>query len=134
MPFVKGQSGNPAGRKPKSDSETALRQRIRSASPRIVDALVQAAESGDVQAGKALLSFVLPAWRPVDRPLSIDLGDGIASALVALKHALADGSLTPGAASAIASVISTEARIAETTALEQRIIDLENALAKPDLD
>lgn len=134
MPFVKGQSGNPSGRKPKTDSESALRQRIRSAAPAVLDALITEATAGDVPAAKVLMSFILPPWRAVDRPLSIDLGDGIASALVALKHALADGSLTPGAASAIASVISTEARIAETTALEQRIIDLENALAKPDLD
>ena len=131
MPFVKGQSGNPSGRKPKTDSESALRQRIRSASPRIVDALVQAAEGGDVQAGKALLSFVLPAWRPVDRPVSIDLGDGIAAALAALKSALADGTLTPGAAAAVANIIGTEARIAETAELEKRLTALENQLAKP---
>ncbi|MFZ1536734.1 MAG: DUF5681 domain-containing protein, partial [Chromatiaceae bacterium] len=97
MPFVKGQSGNPSGRKPKTDSEKAIRERIRSAAPAVVDALIAAAKGGDVPAAKVLMSFILPPWRAVDRPLSIDLGDGIASALVALKHALADGSLTPGA-------------------------------------
>ncbi|MCC7277934.1 MAG: hypothetical protein IT487_06415 [Chromatiaceae bacterium] len=131
MPFVKGQSGNPAGRKPKSDSETALRQRIRSASPRIVDALVQAAESGDVQAGKALLSFVLPAWRPVDRPLSIDLGDDLSGAVKGLVDALRGGELAPSAIGAISSVIATMSRVSETAELEKRLIALENQLAQP---
>lgn len=131
MPFVKGQSGNPAGRKPKTDSENALRARIRTASPRIVDALVQAAEGGDVQAGKALLSFVLPAWRPVDRPLNIDLGDNLSGAVKGLVDALRGGELTPSAIAAVSSVIATMGRVAETAELETRIIALENQLAQP---
>lgn len=131
MAFQKGVSGNPAGRKPKTDTEKALRERIRSAAPAVIDALVAEAKGGDVQAGKSLLAFILPAWRPVDRPISIDLGDGIASALAALKAALADGTLTPGAASAIASVIGTEARVQETAELEQRLTAVETQLAKP---
>lgn len=131
MPFVKGQSGNPAGRKPKSDSETALRQRIRSASPRIVDALVQAAESGDVAAGKALLAYVMPVWKAVDPPLTIDLGDGLASATEALKSALKGGELTPSAIATVSSVIATMSRISETAELEKRLIALETQLAQP---
>ena len=50
MPFQKGVSGNPAGRKPKSDTEKALRERIRSAAPAVIDALVSAAMAGDVPA------------------------------------------------------------------------------------
>lgn len=128
--FKPGVSGNPAGRKPKSDSETALRQRIRSASPRIVDAMVQAAESGDVQAGKALLAFVLPAWRPVDRPLSIDLGDDLSGAVKGLVDALRGGELAPSAISAISSVVATMSRVSETSELEKRLTSLENALAQ----
>lgn len=131
MPFQKGVSGNPAGRKPKSDTEKALRERIRSAAPAVIDALVSAAMAGDVPAAKVLMGFILPTWRAQDRPVSIDLGPDIASALAALKAALADGTLTPGAASAIASVIGTEARIQETAELEQRLTAVEAQLAKP---
>ncbi len=131
MPFPKGKSGNPAGRPRKTDTDSELRQRIRTASPRIVDAMVQAAEGGDVAAGKALLSFVLPVWRPVDRPIAVDLGHDLACAVEGLKSAMRSGELPPGAIAAVSSVIATMSRVAETAELEKRIITLENALAQP---
>ena len=132
MPFPKGKSGNPAGRPRKTDTDSELRQRIRTASPRIVDAMVhQAAEGGDVAAGRALLAYVLPAWRPVDRPLSIDLGDDLSGAVKGLVDALRGGELAPSAIGAISAVISTMSRIAETSELEKRLTALEAQLAQP---
>ena len=131
MPFVKGQSGNPAGRKPKTDAEKALRERIRSAAPAVIDALIAAAKGGDVAAGRAILSFVLPTWRPQERSVSIDLGDDLSGAVKGLVDALRGGELAPAAIGAVSSVIATMSRVSETAELEKRIIDLENALAKP---
>lgn len=131
MPFPKGKSGNPAGRPRKTDNDSELRQRIRTASPRIVDAMVQAAEGGDVAAGRALLAFILPVWRPVDRPIAVDLGHDLTAAVEGLKSALKGGELTPGAIAAVSAVIGTMSRVSETAELEKRLIALENQLAKP---
>lgn len=131
MAFVKGTSGNPLGRKPKTDTEKALRERIRSAAPAVIDALIAGARAGDVPAAKVLMSFILPPWRAQDRPVSIDLGPDISSAMTALRTAIAGGELTPGAAAAVASIIGIQARIQETAELEKRLIALENQLAQP---
>ena len=129
--FKPGVSGNPRGRPRKTDTDSALRERIKTACPDIIDSLIHAASSGDVQAARALLGYALPPLKAQDGPIRLNLGPDLASAIGALKSAIAGGELTPGAATAVASIIGTEARIAETAALEKRIIDLENRFDQP---
>lgn len=54
-PFVKGQSGNPAG-KPKGIESTPdrLRRMIRERIPEVIEVLVQSALAGDAQAARLL--------------------------------------------------------------------------------
>ena len=129
--FKPGQSGNPKGRPRKTDTDEALRASIKSACPEIIAGLIRVAIEGDVQAARALLGYALPPLKAQDGLIRLDLGPDISSAVMALKTALAGGELTPGAATAVASIVATEARIAETASLEKRIIDLENRLAQP---
>lgn len=131
MPFLPGVSGNPKGRPRRTDADAPLRERIRKACPRIIDALVTAAEAGDVTAGKALLTFVLPPYRPVDRPVAItlptDLSD-LSGATSAVLTGLATGTLTPDQAGAVAQVLGTVARVREYAELEDRLAHLEELL------
>lgn len=131
MPFPKGKSGNPAGRPRKTDTDSALRERIKTACPDIIDSLIHRASSGDVQAARALLGYALPPLKAQDGPIRLDLGQDINSAMMALRTALAGGELTPGAAAAVASIIGTQARIQETSELERRLTELEAHLANP---
>lgn len=64
MAFVKGQSGNPAGRPPGVGRIGMLRDRIAKHVPEIIDALVESAKKGDVSAAKLLIDRVLPVMRP----------------------------------------------------------------------
>lgn len=128
--FKPGVSGNPKGRPRKTDTDSALRERIKTACPDIIDSLIHAASSGDVQAARALLGYALPPLKAQDGPIRLDLGPDISSAMTALRSAIAGGELTPGSAAAVASIIGIQARIQETAELEQRLIALENRLAQ----
>ena len=129
--FKPGQSGNPAGRPRKTDTDSALRERIKTACPDIIDTLIRAASDGDIPAARALLGYALPPLKAQDGPIRLDLGPDISSAMTALRTAIAGGKLTPGAAAAVASIIGIQARIQETAELEKRLIALENQLAQP---
>lgn len=129
--FQQGTSGNPQGRPPRSDTEKAQRDAIRSALPGIIEELTQLALSGDVQAAKLLMDRALPSLRPVDTPVPVPLGNDLAQASGAILAALATGSLTPDQAGSVAGVLASLARIREVTELEQRIAALETRNDNP---
>ena len=58
--FVKGQSGNPAGRPKNSGALGEIRKSILNHVPEIINTLVINAKCGDVMAAKLLLERVLP--------------------------------------------------------------------------
>ncbi len=131
MPFKPGQSGNPKGRPRRTDSEQALRERIRKAAPRVIDALLAAAEAGDVTAGKALLGYVMPPYKAVDRPVSVPMPDDMSDLNAATNadlKALATGALTPDQAASVAATIASLARTLEYAELESRLSHLEDLL------
>lgn len=63
MPWVKGVSGNPSGRK-KDAFITKARNRIQRRIPAILDKLAELAEQGDVQAARLLLERTVPTIKP----------------------------------------------------------------------
>jgi ribosomal protein S20 len=65
--FVKGQSGNPKGRKPKEISSQKLRNLISESDVSdILKTMVEQAKQGDIQAAKLILDKVLPSLKSVD--------------------------------------------------------------------
>jgi hypothetical protein len=132
MPFVKGQSGNPAGRKPKPKTgPDKLRQDLLRQAPEILAALVEQAKAGDVAAAQAVLSRCLPALRPTDRPVPLPLPCGttdLGEAANAVLDGLAVGSLTIDQASGMASVLTALARVQESAELTDRVAALEVAV------
>jgi hypothetical protein len=128
MPFVKGQSGNPAGRPARTDTEKALRERIRQAAPGVADALIESAQAGDVTAGRTLLAYVMAPYKATDAPVPLAFGDGstdLSTVATAVLVGLGAGSLSPDQAGAVAGVVSALARIEETVTLAARVAALE---------
>ncbi len=132
MPFVKGQSGNPAGRKPGTlTKQDKLRAQIAGGVPAIIASMQEKAVAGDAQAARLLLDRVLPTLKAVDSPAPLALGNvttDLGTTAAAVLGALVGGSLSPDQAGSVASVLSALARVQEVAELVARIERLEGQL------
>lgn len=131
--FVKGQSGNPAGRqrKPRAKGEAQLRADLLTKAPGLIEILEERAQAGDVAAARLLLDRCLPALRPADQPVAIALDD-LPDAARSILAALANGTLTPDQAQKLSNTVAALARTIESLEFESRLSTLEIAAnAKP---
>ena len=132
--FIKGQSGNPAGRPKGSGISAKLRQAIEGEAEAIIKAMIEQAKAGDMQAAKALLDRVLPALKPESQ--AIHLPELVAAGTMAEKaraaiDAAGAGAVSPSAASDLVAAIAGLARVVETTELQQRLDELERMMKPP---
>lgn len=107
--FLKGASGNPAGRQPGATCR-ALRLARDAAEEVALPALIEAARSGDLDACKALIAYGLPRQRPVSLPEPIDLpeeGD-LSEQMNALLRLVARGEVSTTAAGVECSNVNRE--------------------------
>jgi hypothetical protein len=73
MPFKKGTSGNPKGRKPASVTTAKLRDLITTDDVQaILTVIIDQAKQGDIQAAKLILDKVLPSLKSVEVQTDID--------------------------------------------------------------
>ena len=134
--FQRGQSGNPAGRRPGARNRTcalALRLMDADAEP-VILALIKAAKNGDVAAIKLVLERVapLPRNRPVQFSMPpIETSADLGPALAAILRAASDGEMSPDEATAFASLVESRRRQIETIELEARIAALEQSREPP---
>lgn len=126
--FQKGQSGNPAGRKPGRTTGAKLRIELAKELPDILASLVKSAKDGDVQAAKLLLDRVLPALRPIDQGQSMVIdGDSLADQGRAVLRGVAAGDLPAQTGAQLIGAIAGLAKIIELDELAERITALEAA-------
>lgn len=125
MGFVKGQSGNPAGRPRGITAQAKLRAAIDV--PALLAKLQESALAGDTGAARALLDRVLPPLKATDLPAAIPMPTDPAGAARSLLDGLARGTLSLDDAATLASVLATLAKVRETTELEERIQRLEDS-------
>lgn len=122
MAFVKGKSGNPAGRPTGIASSERLRATIAEELPDIIRTLVTAAKAGDTQAAKVLMDRGLAPLRAKDSPVALGpLPAGLSDAARCVLDAVADSRITPLQAQQILSGMGGVARIIETDELAKRI-------------
>jgi hypothetical protein len=131
--FQKGQSGNPAGRKPGSRSRASLW--IESITPENRDAIhtkmTRLALRGDRQVLKMYVDRADPPRKgaPVRFPLpAIKTTGDVVTALAAIAAAMAKGLLSPSEALEVAGIVELQRRAIETQEIETRLHALEGKL------
>lgn len=130
MTWVKGQSGNPAGRRPGTGEVARLRAAIAQHVPEIVARLVERATvDGDAQAARLLLERVLPPVKAVALPETVPLpADGpLVARAEAVLRAMASGEASPEAATAALDALGAVAKLKAIDEMEARLRRLEEA-------
>lgn len=129
--FKPGQSGNPKGKPAgtRSKSTQLLLALMEGGAEKITQAVIEAAQGGDLMAAKIILDRVMPPAK--ERPVQVDIPDtstseGVAAAQNAILQAVAAGDLLPGEASTLSTIVEAKRRAIETQELADRITQLEN--------
>lgn len=129
MTYKKGQSGNPAGRRPGiPDKRSELRRSLAEHAPALLKKAVDLALEGDTAALKLCVDRLMPPARARDEAVPVPGLMGTASLTQqaqAIIEALARGELAPAEAGAIMGALASAARAKEIDELEQRIQALE---------
>jgi hypothetical protein len=132
--FVKGQSGNPAG-KPQGCRNHATRTAetlLDGEAEALTRKAVTLALGGDALALRLCLDRVIAPRR--DRPVQFalppitDVAD-VAKAMAAITAAVADGAITPGEGAEVAKVVDALVRAIEASDFDRRLTALEAANA-----
>ncbi len=131
--FTTGNSGKPKGAKNRA-SLVALAL-FEGGVRDVATAVIEQARAGDLTAARIVLDKVLPNAK--ERTIALpDLPDtstvtGVSRAQQAILEAVAAGTITPGEASTLSSVLEQRRKALETMELEQRLIALEEARDEP---
>lgn len=125
--WKKGESGNPAGRKPGSDTVSQIRKGIAERVPELLAKLIEQALAGDTGAARLLLERAIPPLKAAEQAQALSLPDGtLTEQGRAVLASVAAGDLAPGQGSQLITAIGSLARVAEIDELTKRITKLEN--------
>lgn len=132
MPFVKGQSGNPAG-KPKGarDKRTELRALLQPHAEDLVRKAVQLALGGDVGALRLCIDRCIPPIKEdrIDVALpTLSSANECSEAQGLIVQAVASGDLSPSAGASLSGLVENQRRSFETLDLEQRLKTIEERM------
>lgn len=134
--FIKGQSGNPAGRtRGSKNARTLLIESLRNGLPELLEATRQAALGGDMTAMRFLLDRALPMSKQVNENVEMPellRAETLTDKATAVLNAVAAGNLPPDVGSHMVTAITSTARVAELDALAARITHVEENLGLAD--
>jgi len=124
--FIRGRSGNPAGRPPglRNRATLAAEQMLDGEAERLTRLALDLAHEGDKTALRLCLDRIIAPRR--ERAVSFTMPPiagpaDLAGAMAALALAAAQGIITPGEAAQLSQVVETYIRAIETTDLERRL-------------
>ncbi len=125
MPFQKGQSGNPAGRKPGTKNRKL--ELLRSNDKRLQKQVLKMALDGDPVALRICADRLWPRIRPQALPVKVKAKSAdLASQGAAVVSAALAGELTPDVLGMLLSALADQARLVEFSEIESRLQKLEN--------
>ncbi|MBP6012137.1 MAG: hypothetical protein KBA31_07910 [Alphaproteobacteria bacterium] len=130
--WVKGQSGNPKGRRPGIiDKRTKVTQSLMDDAPAVARVVINAALDGDVQAAALVLSRVAPPIKAQAERVQFELSKDapLSDQAQQILQAVADGKVDPETGRTLIGCIQSVAGIQAIENLEQRIITLEEKAA-----
>jgi hypothetical protein len=135
MPFEKGQSGNPAGRRQGSRNKVtlAIEELLDGEAEALTRKAIDLAKTGDMVAMRLCLDRIFPPRK--DRPVAftlpmLDSADDAAKFSAAIVEAVASSELTPSEAAELSKVIDAFARTLEAADFEKRLTKLEEIIGK----
>jgi hypothetical protein len=123
-----GVSGNPQGR----PITNPARQMLMEKAEDLMKKAISMALEGDTAALNTCISRIIPQYRPVQAPVSleIDLDDDLTAIGRQVVAAAADGQCPPDVAANLLQGLGTLARITEIQELRERLEALERTLKK----
>jgi hypothetical protein len=131
MPFQKGKSGNPAGRKKGAAKRIVaeLQQVVSADAKEIVRSIVAQAKAGDVESRRAFLKLLPQGKWPIAFALPTIVGPhDIPSAIGAVLKAASDGDLCLEDADRVVGIINGLRQAYETTDLANKLGEMKKQL------
>ena len=130
--FVKGQSGNPAGRpKGSRNRMSVLRESLVTVTEarEVVAKLVESAKAGDTQAASILMDRLWPKLKSQAPALAVPLPEGdLADQAEALFREMASGMIPVADAGQMLTALASVVKIKESAEFEKRLRSLEQRL------
>jgi hypothetical protein len=126
MAFKKGESGNINGRPPGKTPGAKLRKAIEEQADSILQAVIDAAIGGDMQACKILLDRITPTLKPQTLPVSLPVSVSLSEQGGEVLKAVMAGQIPPDIGSQLITALAAQAKIIEVDELTKRIAALEN--------
>ena len=132
MQFIKGVSGNPAGR-PKGikDKRHFYAESIDAMIPQVLESVYQKALAGDMTAARMLLDRTLPSKRAEQECVEIQHSGNIASDAKNVLRSVLNGEVSPDVGASLLSSMTSVLKAIEVEDLAKRIEALEGQKNEP---
>jgi hypothetical protein len=123
MAFKKGESGNPAGRKPGSTPGAQIRAAIEQKKDSILKAVIDAAVGGDMTACKMLLDRITPSLKPVAAQVAISYSDGasLSEQAAAVVKSTLSGEVPADVGAMLIRALSEQGKLIELQEMSDRL-------------
>jgi hypothetical protein len=133
--WKKGQSGNPAGKKPgtRHKATLAVEQLLDGESEALTRKAIELALGGDLTALRLCLERICPPRK--SRSIAINLpesktAEGVALAQAAIVQAVGEGEITPDEGKTLSDILEVRRKGIESLEFELRITELEKSVRK----